>query len=120
MFMSFDMMCTGLTVLSVRPSSRKSSGRYCIPAFSTRGKGALRLLLSTPAGASKRETPTSNLTESTGLMVNSVHVHVLGSRVIVLCFWARHLAKQQIIILRLDSNLLMRSRRSLSHFMLLK
>ena len=37
----------------------------CIPAFSTRGKGALGPLLSAPAGASKRETPTSNLTEST-------------------------------------------------------
>ena len=29
-------------------------------------KGALGTLLSVPAGASKRETPTSNLTESTG------------------------------------------------------
>ena len=37
----------------------------CIPAFLTRGKGALGSLLSAPAGASKRETPTSNLTEST-------------------------------------------------------
>ena len=37
----------------------------CIPAFSTRGKGALGPLLSALAGASKRETPTSNLTEST-------------------------------------------------------
>ena len=36
-----------------------------IPAFSTTGKGALGPLLSAPAGASKRETPTSNLTEST-------------------------------------------------------
>ena len=36
----------------------------CIPAFSTRGKGALGPLLSAPAGAGKRETPTSNLTEN--------------------------------------------------------
>ena len=116
MFMSFDMMCSGLTVLSVRPGSRwRTAGT---PAIFTRGKGALQLLLSTPAGVSKRETPTSNLTESIGLMVNSVHV--LGSRVIVLCFWARHLDEQQIITLRLDGNVLRRSRRSLSHFMLQK
>ena len=37
----------------------------CMPAFSSRGKGALGPLLSALAGASKRETPTSNLTEST-------------------------------------------------------
>ena len=36
----------------------------CIPTFSTRGKGALGPLSSAPAGASERETPTSNLTES--------------------------------------------------------
>ena len=36
----------------------------CIPAYPTKGK---RPLLSVPAGASKRETPTSNLTESTDL-----------------------------------------------------
>ena len=36
----------------------------CIPAFSTRGKWALGPLLSAPTGADK-ETPTSNLTEST-------------------------------------------------------
>ena len=36
----------------------------CIPAFSTRGKGALGPLLSALAGARKRVTPTSNLTES--------------------------------------------------------
>ena len=41
----------------------------CIPAFSTRGKGALGPLLTAPAGASKRETPTSNLTESTDKVV---------------------------------------------------
>ena len=41
----------------------------CIPAFSTRGKGALGPLLSASAGATKRETPTSNLIESTGLVV---------------------------------------------------
>ena len=40
----------------------------CIPTFSTRGKGALGSLLSAPTGASKRETCTSNLTESTGNM----------------------------------------------------
>ena len=32
------------------------------------GKGTLGLLLSVPAGASKRETPTSNLIESTDCM----------------------------------------------------
>ena len=42
----------------------------CILVFSTRGKGALGPLLSAPAGASKRETPTSNLTESTGKLLN--------------------------------------------------
>ena len=41
----------------------------CIPAFSTQAKGALGSLLSAPAGASKRETPTSNLTESTVLVI---------------------------------------------------
>ena len=45
----------------------------CIPAFSTRGKGALEPLMSAPAGASKRETPTSNLTESTGNIANQIH-----------------------------------------------
>ena len=61
------------TVLSVRPGACRSSGRYSlanrwlIPAFSTRGKGALWPFLSAPAGASKRETLTSNLTESTAL-----------------------------------------------------
>ena len=35
-----------------------------IPVFSTRGKGALGPLLSALVGASKRETPTSNLAES--------------------------------------------------------
>ena len=40
----------------------------CIPVFSTGGKGALGPLLSDPAGASKRDTPTSNLTESTALV----------------------------------------------------
>ena len=43
----------------------------CIPAFSTRGKGALEPLLSAKADASKRETPTGtpNLTESTEMSV---------------------------------------------------
>ena len=36
-----------------------------ILTFSTRGKGAMGPLLSAPAGASKRETTTSNLTENT-------------------------------------------------------
>ena len=52
----------------------------CISAFSTRGKGALGSLLSAPAGASERETPTSNLTESTGygiqVNVNSVKLSI--------------------------------------------
>ena len=59
-------------VLSVRPGSRRSSGGYSLAnrrlyssAFSTREKGAMGPLLSAPAGASKRESPTSNLTEST-------------------------------------------------------
>ena len=37
----------------------------CIPAYPTRGNGALRPLLSALTGASKRKTPMSNLTEST-------------------------------------------------------
>ena len=58
-------------VLSVRPGSIGApSGTLlqiasCIPAFSTGGKGALGPPLSAPAGVSKRETPTSILTEST-------------------------------------------------------
>ena len=38
-----------------------------MPAYPTKGKGAWRPLLSAQAGASKRETPTSNLSESTVL-----------------------------------------------------
>ena len=53
-------------VLSVRPGSRRSSGGYSlanhVPA------SALGPLLLAPAGATKRETPTSNLTESTGVL----------------------------------------------------
>ena len=62
----------GYSVLSVRPGSRQSSSGYSLAnhrlysAFSTEGKGALGHLLPAPAGDSKRETPTSNLTESTG------------------------------------------------------
>ena len=73
-----------LSMLSVRPGSCQSSGGYslvnrsCIPAFSTRGKGALGPLLSAPVGASKRETPTSNLTESTALYAClSSHTHFM-------------------------------------------
>ena len=40
----------------------------CISPVSTRGKGAFGPLLSAPTGASKRGTPTSNLTESTVLI----------------------------------------------------
>ena len=40
-----------------------------IPAFSITGKGTLGPLLSAPAVASKRETPTSNLTESTAPVI---------------------------------------------------
>ena len=63
------LVCRLSSVLSVRPGSRQSSGGYSLvnglfPAFSTRGKGALEPLLSAPAGANRRETPTSNLTES--------------------------------------------------------
>ena len=36
----------------------------CIPAYPSRGKGALGPLLSALAGARKRETPSSNVTES--------------------------------------------------------
>ena len=51
-----------------------------IPAFSTRGKGALGPLLSALAGASKRETPTSNLTESTAFETQQTHLqYVIGS-----------------------------------------
>ena len=72
-----------MAVLSVRPGSRRSSGGYslanhrlysCIP---TRGKGALGPLLSAPAGASKRETPTSNHTESTDMVVHRDSVFLL-------------------------------------------
>ena len=57
-------------MLSVRPSSCRSSGGYslmncqlysCIPS---RGKGALGPLSSALAGARKRETPSSNVTEN--------------------------------------------------------
>ena len=63
-------------VLSVRPGSHPPEGTLlriagCIPTISTGGKGALGPLLSAPEGASKRETPTSNLTE-----ITVVHVHV--------------------------------------------
>ena len=43
----------------------------CTPAYPTRGKGALGPILPAPAGASKRETPTSNLIESTANYVFS-------------------------------------------------
>ena len=66
---------TYLAVLSVRPDSCRSSNGYslancelysCIFHFPfSGGKGALGPLLSAPAGASKGETPTSNLNEST-------------------------------------------------------
>ena len=46
-------------------SYESRAGAGCIPVFSTRGKGAPRPLLSALAGATKRETPTSNPTEST-------------------------------------------------------
>ena len=39
----------------------------CIPAYPTRRKGALGPLLSALVGASKGETPTANLTQSTGM-----------------------------------------------------
>ena len=75
-----------LTVRSVRPGSRRSSGRYSLanhapaPAvflhFPLEEKGAL---LSAPAGATKRETPTSNLTESTGLRLH-LHYHICTSQ----------------------------------------
>ena len=67
MYESLPVMLFISPVFSVTPSSRRSSGGYsgCIPAYPTKGKGALRPLLSAPAGASKWETPTSNLSEST-------------------------------------------------------
>ena len=46
------------------------AGCITSPAFSTRGKGALGPLLSAPAGASKRETPTSNLMKALLLCLN--------------------------------------------------
>ena len=42
----------------------------CIPAYPTKGKGALGPLLSALAAAGKRETPASNLTESTESELN--------------------------------------------------
>ena len=47
----------------------------CIPAFFTRGKGASGPFLSAPVGASKRETPTSNLTESTAMTQSDFYFH---------------------------------------------
>ena len=67
-FLAVAIICP---VLSVRPGSRRSSGGYSCesPAvflhFPLEEKGAPRPLLSALTGASKRETPTSNLTEST-------------------------------------------------------
>ena len=52
----------------------------CIRSYPTRGKGALGPLLSALVGASKRETPTSNLTESTAATRDlqvMVHVRVI-------------------------------------------
>ena len=58
-------------MLSVRPGSCRTSGGYSLAnrrlyscIFHSRKRG-LDGLLSAPAGASKRETPTSNLIEST-------------------------------------------------------
>ena len=67
MYESIPVMLFISPVFSVTPASHRSSGGYsgCIPAYPTKGKGALGPLLSAHAGASKRETPTSNLTEST-------------------------------------------------------
>ena len=63
------------SVISVRPSSCPRSSRYSLAnTFSTRGKGALGPLLSALAGARKRETPTSNLTESTAHAFNVYHI----------------------------------------------
>ena len=63
MYESLPVMLFISPVFSVTPGSHRSSGGYsgCIPAYPTKGKGALGPLLS----ARKRETPTSNLTEST-------------------------------------------------------
>ena len=56
-------------MLSLKPGSRRSSGGYSLANrrlhFPLEEKGPLGPLLSAPVGASKRETPTSNLTEST-------------------------------------------------------
>ena len=61
-------------MLSVRPSCE-------LPAvFSTRGKGALGPLLSAPAGASKRETPTSNHTESSEVIKRVGNIADIGHK----------------------------------------
>ena len=61
----------------------------CIPAFSTRGKGVPGPLLSAPAGASKREIPTSNLTESTGNMTIDYKLYTLPctdlNHILIIC-----------------------------------
>ena len=71
--MGYKLKELRLPVLSVRPAPAGAPAGTllqipdCIPAFSTRGNGAFGPLLSAPVGTSKRETPTPNLTESTGL-----------------------------------------------------
>ena len=54
----------------------------CIPAFSTRGKGILGPFLSALVGASKRETPTSNLTESTDIHAISMNQFLIDDTVV--------------------------------------
>ena len=48
----------------------------CIPAYPSRGKGAFGPLLSALVGARKRETPTSNLTESTGVIFHFERLNI--------------------------------------------
>ena len=60
---------SGHSMLSARPGFRRNSSGYSLAncrLYSSILKGALGPLLSAPAGASKRETPTSDLIESTG------------------------------------------------------
>ena len=69
LYTAYKFIPLGSTFSKTQLPSRAPAGTLlqftgCIPAFSTRGKGALGPLLSAPGGASKRETPTSNLTES--------------------------------------------------------
>ena len=75
----YYMRCSAFSKTWLPPELRRvlsCKSPAVFPTISTRGKGALGPLLSAPTGASKRETPTSNLTESTGLEIRTFAVIV--------------------------------------------